>query len=66
MKIYKVQYQDYNGRSMQWFTNKRDAEIWVQRLRNEGKEDAFLADFYIGSGRAGLVTWLNTFFKGDM
>ena len=66
MKVYKVQYQDYDGRRMQWFTNKEDAKIWVQRLRNEGKEDAFLADFYIGSGRAGLVTWLNTFFKGDV
>ena len=66
MKIYKVQYQDYNGRSMHWFTNKKGAEIWVQRLRNEGKENAFLEDYYIGSGRAGLVTWLNTFFKGDV
>ena len=66
MKIYKVQYQDDNGRHMDWFANKEDAKIWMQRLRNEGKEDAFLADFYIGSGRAGLITWLNTFFKGDI
>lgn len=66
MKIYQVEYRDYNGTHMDWFVNKKDAKIWVQRLRNEGKEDACLEEHYIGSGRAGLVTWLNNNFWGDI
>lgn len=66
MKIYRVQYNDYNGRHIEWFDNKEIANKWLKVLKNEGREDAFLSDFYIGSGRAGLVTWLNTYFKGDI
>lgn len=66
MKIYKVQCQDYNGKHMDWFANKKDAKIWMQKLRDEDKEYVFLAEYYIGSGRAGLVNWLNTYFKGDI
>ena len=34
--------------------------------RNKQESNAYLEDYYIGSGRAGLVTWLNTFFRGDV
>lgn len=63
MKIYEVKYWTENGKHVDWFDSKEIANRWLKILN---MEDARLVDHYIGSGRAGLVAWLNTYFKGDI
>jgi len=64
MKIYRVQYQDYDSWVNEWFATKAEAKKFIKELIGTGGDDDVFALEpelrVIPTDKKGLVRWLNT------